>query len=71
MIIPVFPRNRVAEILVTLEIVVADRSTRIGPAILAPIGDKADFCCERFKTGQLAHFAEKRVPEPVGPEHVY
>ena len=71
LIITEFSRSRVAIILVAREIVLAERSTGISPAILAPIGDEADVFRERFEAGQLAHVAENRVPKPVGPEHVY
>ena len=56
--------------LVALKIIVAERSTGIGPAIFAPIGDKANVCCESLEAGQLAHVAEERVPDPVYPDQV-
>ena len=65
-----FPR-RVPPMLVALEIVRAERSAGISPAILAPVSAEADVFCERLETGQLAHVAEVRIPEPVGPDHIH
>ena len=50
---------------VALEVVLAERATEVGPAVLSPVVDEADPACELLEPGQLAHVAIDGTPDGV------